>query len=218
MVGPAFVEECGWTVVVPAKTLVHAKSRLGGPFTRWRAELALAMLLDTVAAVLATAGVDEVRVVTADDRVGDAARAAGASVHRVRQDSGINETVRESRRSMPRSRRMAVLAGDLPALRSSDLAEALAGADGHPRAFVTDLPAEGTTLLMARTAGLLSPAFGPGSAARHRDLGYRSLSAGDSLRCDVDSADDLTAAIALGVGRRTAAVLDRAGLLPAAAV
>jgi 2-phospho-L-lactate guanylyltransferase len=214
MVGPAFVGTDGWTVVVPAKSLARAKSRLGGPLAEWREQLALAMLLDTVTAALGASGVHEVRVVTADDQVVAAVRDVGAAPHRVRSDSGINETVRESRASLPRSRRMAVLPGDLPALRSDDLADVLAAADNHPRAFVADAWGTGTTLLMARTAGMLSPAFGPGSADRHAAMGYHLIPASDSVRCDVDAPEDLLAAAALGLGPCTSIALDRAGLLP----
>ena len=52
----------------------------------------------------------------------------------------------------------------------------------------------------------LLPAFGPGSANRHRELGHRVLRGTERLRRDVDTAEDLDVAFRLGVGRHTAAL------------
>jgi 2-phospho-L-lactate guanylyltransferase len=52
----------------------------------------------------------------------------------------------------------------------------------------------------------LEPRFGPGSAARH-GAGAAALIGGAGLRQDVDTSDDVRAALLLGVGPRTLAVL-----------
>ncbi|MGW3142923.1 2-phospho-L-lactate guanylyltransferase, partial [Streptomyces sp. NPDC001139] len=100
---------------------------------------------------------------------------------------------------------------DLPALRPLELCRVLDAAAEFPRAFLADAAAIGTTLLAASAAEELRPAFGPDSRARHRASGAveLALTEVDSVRQDVDTGDDLRAALALGVGRRTAAVAAR---------
>jgi len=98
------------------------------------------------------------------------------------------------------------LVGDLPALRSEELAEALALAAAHLRAYVPDAESTGTTLLTAVADQPLLPTFGAGSAARH-GASAATLAAGAGLRADVDTAADLQAVLALGVGPATRAAL-----------
>src|SRR5450756_2806828 len=69
-----------WTVLLPVKVLVRAKSRLAvlaGP-RRW--ELALAMASDTVAAVIDCPEVARVIVVTSDPVAGEQLAALGAVI------------------------------------------------------------------------------------------------------------------------------------------
>ena len=55
----------------------------------------------------------------------------------------------------------------------------------------------------------LATAFGVGSAARHRGMGYRLLAdAPPRARHDVDTVDDLVSGVALGLGGHTSAVID----------
>ena len=99
---------------------------------------------------------------------------------------------------------MAALQSDLPALRSEELAAALAELDGR-RAFCADRQGTGTTLLIAVAGGPLDPRFGVGSAAAHRASGAVPIcGALPTLRCDVDTAEDLAVARALGLGPHTA--------------
>jgi 2-phospho-L-lactate guanylyltransferase len=74
---------------------------------------------------------------------------------------------------------------------------------------VADAAGTGTTLLTALGVGL-DPHFGAGSARAHQQAGAVPL-AGDwpGLTRDVDTAEDLRAALALGVGPRTAALAGR---------
>jgi 2-phospho-L-lactate guanylyltransferase len=100
------------------------------------------------------------------------------------------------------------LQADLPALRSGELAAALAVADGR-RAFVADRHGTGTTLLLSAPGEPLRPRFGPGSAHAHAGSGAVPLvPVGASLRCDVDTAADLDHARALGLGGHTTALLE----------
>jgi 2-phospho-L-lactate/phosphoenolpyruvate guanylyltransferase len=83
-----------------------------------------------------------------------------------------------------------------------------AAQDPGGRAFVADAAGTGTVLLAALHGRPLQPRFGPGSAAAHAAGGAVRLD-GDwpGLRRDVDTALDLAAARALGVGRHTRELL-----------
>ena len=228
---PAFptpAAPCAWTVILPVKPLVRAKTRLAAAVDgTHRARLALAFAQDAVAAALRCAVVDEVIVVTADPRAAEALSALGARVlaephqappPRVSADGdapdrgperGLNaavahagETVRRERPGRP----LAVLSADLPALHPEELGRALTAAARHPRAFLADADGLGTTLLTAGPGAALGPAFGGASRARHAASGAVELAPGGvaSVRRDVDTPADLRAALRLGVGPFTA--------------
>jgi len=198
-----------WVVVVPVKRLIHAKSRLGAG-TR-RRELALAFLRDTVAAALACDTVGAVGVVTGDPDVATTLAGDGAIPIDDAPEAGINPALRHAASLLAESHRgfaVAALAGDLPALRTGELADALAEASGHRRAFVCDTSGTGTTLVTAGPGSTLDPRFGPRSRAAHRASGAVELDGGwPSLRRDVDTVVDLADARRLGVGEATANVL-----------
>ncbi|GGW75599.1 2-phospho-L-lactate guanylyltransferase [Streptomyces lucensis JCM 4490] len=206
-----------WTLVIPLKPLTRAKSRLADTAADGvRPGLALAFAQDTVAAALACAAVADVAVVT-DDRL--AARELGALGARIVPDTpadGLNAALAHGagvvRRLRPRVP-VAALNADLPALRPGELERVLVAAGEFPRAFLADAVGVGTTMLAVAGEGELRPAFGVGSRSRHRASGAAELGlAGvDSVRQDVDTGEDLRAALALGVGSYTAAV--SAGLL-----
>jgi 2-phospho-L-lactate guanylyltransferase len=75
------------------------------------------------------------------------------------------------------------------------------------RGFVPDHDASGTTLLAASAGLALAPSYGVGSQASHAGSGAVELPAGPGLRLDVDTPADLEAALRLGVGPATAAVV-----------
>ena len=96
-----------------------------------------------------------------------------------------------------------VLQGDLPALQTQELTEAIAAARHHERSFVADRPGTGTAALCAFGAAL-DPRFGPDSCAQHRRSGAIELTgAWPGLRCDIDTPDDLAVARRLGMGPAT---------------
>jgi 2-phospho-L-lactate/phosphoenolpyruvate guanylyltransferase len=196
-----------WSVVVPAKRLAVAKTRLrpltadvGEPSAH--ADLVLALLADTVAAALACPVVDTVLVVTDDPAATAEVTRLGARTVRDEPDSGLNPALEHGARSTGDTA-VAALSSDLPALRPEELAAALTAAERAPRCFVADAHGTGTTLLTA-VGTALRPAFGPGSAAAHRGGGAVELS-GDwpGLVRDVDTEADLRAALRLGTGPRT---------------
>ncbi|MFB9463010.1 2-phospho-L-lactate guanylyltransferase [Streptomyces cinereospinus] len=200
-----------WTLVIPVKSLARAKSRLADAAgDGLRPGLALAFAQDTVAAALASPAVRDVAVVTDDALAGRELAALGARVVADEPGDGLNAALAHGAAAV-RARRpacpVAALNADLPALRPAELARVLDAAAEFPRAFLPDAAAIGTTLLAAAPGQELSPAFGTDSRARHRSAGAAELRLAevDSVRQDVDTADDLRAALALGVGPRTAA-------------
>jgi 2-phospho-L-lactate guanylyltransferase len=204
-----------WVVVVPAKPLATAKSRLADAAGSLRPELALAMLLDTVEAALQAEGVVAVLVVTDDELIAASVSQIGAAVVPDVPGEGLNAAFRhgiEVATAQYRGSGVVLLTGDLPALRASELEAALAAAASSPgMVVVADGAGVGTTMLASRSPAQLQPAFGVGSFARHRALDARALELDglDGLRCDVDDGAALQTAIKLGLGTRTAAVVDR---------
>jgi 2-phospho-L-lactate guanylyltransferase len=208
-----------WTAVIPVKRLDAAKSRLRGAVPdAFHPALALAMVRDTVAAVLACPVVGGLLVVTDDPAVGEAVTALGASVVPDEPQDGLNAAMRFGADvSIGLGRRRAVLAGDLPALRPEELGSALLGSaagEAHERSFVPDADGRGTVLLSAPAGVALRPQFGPGSAAAHAASGARALGGvWPGLRHDVDTAADLATVLALGAGPHTCALLRDLGLI-----
>jgi 2-phospho-L-lactate guanylyltransferase len=204
-----------WTLILPVKGGPLAKSRLGG-----RPELATAIALDCLDAVLACPVVGRVLVVTSDPPIRAAARAVGAHVvPEAQPGAGLVPAIVSGVRvaALVCAGPTAVLLADLPALRPEDLAAALAAVEARlhddtaSMAAVPDAQGTGTVLLAARTPADLDPAFGPDSLGEHVRRGAEALDLDlPGLRRDVDTPADLEAALALGVGPRTAtAVRDR---------
>ncbi len=196
---------------MPLKHPSTGKSRLRGAVAAQRhAELVLALACDTLAAVTSAAGIRRVLVVTSDPAA--LSELAGLGVELVTEPAGggLNEALRhgaELVRADTPSGVVGALQADLPALRAVDLAQALSDAAGR-RAVVVDRQGTGTTLLLSAPGEPLDPQFGPGSAALHQASGAIPLTRElPSLRSDVDTEDDLRHAAALGLGKRTAALL-----------
>lgn len=204
-----------WTLVVPLKPLPRAKTRLAAHVPApLRERLALAFAQDTVAAALACPEVLDVVVVTDDAEAAAALRALGAGVVADRPGQGLNAALSygadQARRVRPHAP-VAALNADLPALRVTELSQVLKSAGNYPRSFLGDAAETGTTFLAAAPGAELRPLFGGRSRFRHRASGARELGLPDvpSARQDVDTADDLRSALALGVGPFTRRVTAR---------
>ncbi|MGW1029662.1 2-phospho-L-lactate guanylyltransferase [Streptomyces sp. NPDC002577] len=204
-----------WTLVIPLKPLALAKSRLSGAAGEGlRPSLALAFAQDTVAAAVTSPAVLDVVVVTDDGLAGQELAELGARIVPDAPGAGLNAALAHGAAAARAARAcapVAALNADLPALRSTELTRVLAAAALFPRAFLPDAAGIGTTLLSALPGTELHPAFGGESRARHAASGAVELGLGgvDSVRRDVDTGDDLRAALALGVGPRTAAAAAR---------
>jgi 2-phospho-L-lactate guanylyltransferase len=244
MESPAF----SWTVLLPVKVLARAKSRLAVLAGSRRGDLALALAMDTVSAVVNCPDAARVIVITSDPVAGPRLGALGAHIVPditanltadldgpggaadldvlAGLDSGsqaaLNAALRhgaaEAARRWPGTG-LAALTADLPSLRPAELSTALhaaavttstgttASITGRA-AFVPDAAGFGTTLYAVAPGGDFRPEFGGMSRARHAASGAIELALDGvpGLRRDVDTEQDLRTAIALGTGRRTAAL------------
>jgi len=206
----------GLGLVVAVKRLDAAKTRLAPMFSPdqqgIRAELVLCMLIDTLTAAAAVSAVRSITVVTPDQTAADAARTLGAHVLIDTTPDGhpdpLNTALRAAEASIRGLHRgVGVLQGDLPALQPRELARALAAARTHRRSFVSDRHGSGTAALFAFGTAL-DPRFGADSTRRHEDSGAVGLTGEwPGLRCDIDTPDDLSAALELGVGTATKRVV-----------
>ena len=209
-------EPSGWSLVIPLKPLARAKSRLAAAADhRLRPSLALAFAQDTVAAALAARAVRDVVVVTDDARAARELAPLGARVVRDEPGAGLNAALAHGARAARALRPAAAVAAlnaDLPALRPEELTRVLDYARAFPRAFLPDAAEIGTTLLCATPGTPLAPEFGGASRARHTASGAVEIPLLDvaSVRQDVDTPQDLSAAFALGVGPYTAAATEGA--------
>lgn len=200
-----------WTLLLPVKPPAFGKSRLAPMPLDRREALATAFALDAIAVARATPSVGQVLVVTDDFRFAARAREAGCAVVPDGVTGDLNGTLVQAAHEASRRRpecRLAALCADVPALKVADLSSALATVGGDGSAFVRDAAGTGTSLYAASSLERFTPCFGPDSARRHLESGAVEL-LGDlpSLRQDVDSPEDLSAAMGLGVGPHTAQAL-----------
>lgn len=202
-------------VVVPVKGGALAKSRLGLSSLD-RPALADAFARDTVDAVRAGLPDALVVVVSTDPGVRAWAEAAGCLAV-PDQGSGLDAAVATgvAAATVDGPRRVAVLLGDHPALSPTEIAVALERVAAHLPAVVADAEGVGTALLVADVGqgGAMPTRFGAGSARAHVGLGYTLVRiAAPGLRTDVDDADSLADAVAVGLGAHTRRALARATL------
>jgi 2-phospho-L-lactate/phosphoenolpyruvate guanylyltransferase len=196
-------------LIVAVKRLAAAKTRLAPIFSApTRENVVLAMLVDTLTAASKVGSVGRITVVTPDDVAAAAAAELGAEVLADPTPTGhpdpLNNAIAAAERVVSESvPNIVVLQGDLPALQTQELVEAIAAARRYERSFVADRLGTGTAALCAFGAPL-DPRFGPDSSAQHRHSGAIELTgAWPGLRCDIDTPEDLTVARRLGMGPAT---------------
>ena len=185
-------------VVVPVKRLATAKSRLASLGDDVRRELVGAFVTDEVALASWLTGLGVVAIPDArSDDLNETLVQGAAEL--LRRDPGL---------------RPAAVCADLPALRPEELSEVLATVEPERAAFVADAAGVGTTLYTAPDLETFEPRFGSRSREAHLAGGAVELdtTAAPSLARDVDTPDDLRAALELGVGNRTSFVLTTVGL------
>jgi len=185
--------------VLPVKSFGRAKQRLDAAVQQpARAGLAAAMVGDVLAALGRVEALDDVIVVTAEPRAAAAAGAAGAHVVHDPAETGQSDAAALGvAAAVARGAARALLVpGDCPSLDPGEVAALLTG-DGSV-VIVPDRHGTGTNALLLTPPEVMSPAFGPGSFARHT---ARAAAAGASVRIahapslalDVDTPGDLAA-------------------------
>jgi 2-phospho-L-lactate/phosphoenolpyruvate guanylyltransferase len=207
-------------LIVAVKRLAAAKTRLAPMFSApARENIVLGMLVDTLSAAARVGSVGLITVVTPDEAAAAAAIEVGAEVLADPTPDGhpdpLNNAIAAAERVVSESfSNIVVLQGDLPALQTRELAEAIAEARRHHRSFVADRLGTGTAALCAFGAALGSR-FGLNSSALHRNSGATELTGEwPGLRCDIDTPEDLGIARGLGMGPATTRAI--AGLEPQA--
>jgi 2-phospho-L-lactate guanylyltransferase len=204
----------GVVVIIPAKPLARAKTRLRTSSAIDSRACALAFLLDTIHAATRALSVRAVMVVSDDPTIRRRAAELGCHLADQGPAPGLNAAIRNGAAHAARTLGpgpCAALVADLPALRPAELDEALAEACAGPgSAFVRDAAGHGTTLLVAGAAELLRPSFGTSSAHEHESSGALPLRAAvPTLRHDVDTPADLDTAARLGLGPSSRAIYQR---------
>jgi 2-phospho-L-lactate guanylyltransferase len=200
--------------VIALKPIEHAKSRLDIP-DPLRRRLAWTMALDTLSALCRA--LPHVLVVSDQPALEARLRRAGLALEVISESGhvGMNSALTRGALTLRAQGYTSVLAsvGDLPALRPESVARILAASRSHQRSFVTDASGIGTTMLVAHEIEL-APQFQGRSAASHHASGAMSLheeaigSPVADARRDVDTEADLAAAVGLGVGPATSALID----------
>jgi 2-phospho-L-lactate guanylyltransferase len=188
-------------IVVPFRG-PDAKRRLRPMGDRERAELALAMLADVLAACLA---VGPTSLVTADEAAVELAEELGATPVED-PGAGQGEAVAAGLGSGP----TLVVNADLPCATPADLRRLASAAPPGGIALVE--AEDGTTNALALSSpDLFAPVYGPGSARRFRELAAETVSVAlPNLARDVDTLGDLER-VQRTAGPRTQAAL--AGLV-----
>jgi 2-phospho-L-lactate guanylyltransferase len=216
----ATMSQSRFTIVIAVKSPERGKSRMSDLPRRHRVALAHAFATDVVSVAIGAAGPGGVLVVTDDDGIAKLAGDLHAVAVAEPRAAGLNPALLQGRDAALRLRpgsAIVALQGDLPAIKLEELSSAIEEAETRPTAsFVPDATGDGTALLHWPDAVTFRPMFGEHSAQRHRDDGDVDLTAdflkpGErwaGLRRDVDTTADLRAAIALGVGPATRAVVD----------
>jgi 2-phospho-L-lactate/phosphoenolpyruvate guanylyltransferase len=199
-----------WVAVVPVKDPNRAKSRLGPELETWRTDLAAAFATDTLSALLAASRVDVVVVVGGQRLPADLLE--HDRVRTLPDPGDLNAAAAEgiawAQRRHPDSA-VLVLAGDLPAATGEAIDRLLGTRPAGPLHVIPDIERTGSTGLLIGQGVDVTPAFGGGSLSRHQAVGAQTveLPGIERLRRDVDTADQLAAAVGLGVGERTRQVL-----------
>lgn len=208
------------TAVLPVKRFAAAKQRLAaGIGGERREELAAAMLADVLDAVAGSRSVERTIVVSGEPGVAETAAAAGAELLSDPSDAGHSEAALAgiARAGQLGAECVVLIPGDCPLLSPRELDRLLTG---HPAGFVTIVPdrhGTGTNALVLAPPTAISPAFGEGSCARHREAARRAglpyeVEEVPGLALDLDTPADVVA-LTLELERdrsrapRTAAVL-----------
>jgi 2-phospho-L-lactate guanylyltransferase len=183
--------------IVPVGALDAAKSRLGAVLdAEERRDLAVRMLVRTLAASLATPGIYESLVISPDHDALTMAAAAGARTLRQRTQ-GLNAGLAEARDDAVAggATGVLVLPIDLPLVTVAALQAVIDAGPAPIVALVPDRHGRGSNALLLRPPDAIPFAFGGDSrdahAAAARAAGVPFVEIESPLSVDLDTADDL---------------------------
>ncbi len=194
--------------VIPVRGLPAGKTRLTALLTvQQRNRLVRAMLEDVVTAVGNAASVQRVTILSRDAAAArEAERLDAGFLPQPAGVRGLNSAIRHAQKERGDGVALLVVPADLPLIRPDDVDAFLApvaAAGSGEGAAVLIAPAHngGTNGLFLRPAGVIAPAFGRGSAARHTRAARAAgvavetpLSPGDIAErwaLDIDTPEDL---------------------------
>jgi 2-phospho-L-lactate guanylyltransferase len=187
------------TALVPLKALAAAKTRLAPALTpAARRDLAARLAASVCDACVACPAIDAVVLLAGDDDA--AAVATGRSVTVWRPPAcGLSAALAEADAAYADAGATLVLAADLAGVRAAELTGLITAGARGPAVVLAPTADGGTGALLRRPAGVIAPAYGPGSAAAHRAA---AAAAGARLVCwwspwlghDVDEPADLAIA------------------------
>ncbi|MCH9677143.1 MAG: 2-phospho-L-lactate guanylyltransferase [Actinomycetia bacterium] len=198
-----------WHALVPAKVLHHSKTRLG------REGLAAAFLADTVSALIESAQVSHVTVITQDLQLATLVSELGAAVIAEPEPADLLGALRVGIESVSNSHGILVALGDLPCLKPTDIDSFLFQAMNYDSSFACDTEGTGSTMWARLPGSPATPHFGTRSRAAHRENGCIELSCSPALHRDVDTETDLWDALRIGVGPATTRALAAQALISA---
>lgn len=201
------VQRSDWCAVVPLSPAEHAKSRLS-PLGDMRAALASAFAADVMAALNSARTIARV-IVVSDGSIPLPQESAHDHVDSGAADLNDSIAAGESHARRAGFERIVVVMADLPCVRAGDIDDLLTRARSVPRGFVRDHRGSGTTVLTTTGPGLV-PRFGRDSAVEHRNEGAVEFEVTLRMRFDVDDPEDVTIAMAYGLGPATTDALSGA--------
>lgn len=159
------------TLLIAAKELAFAKTRLGSLPQRQRELLAAAMFRDVLAAALNFKEAGCVAVVTSDRALLDEARGCGAMAIDERYPRGLNAAVALATRELiaAGATSLCTLLSDTPLVTDADIRQVFAAAAAVPGVIlVPSRDARGTNIILRRPPDVIPTRFGQRSLALHR--------------------------------------------------
>jgi 2-phospho-L-lactate guanylyltransferase len=206
------------------KRFAAAKQRLAaGLDDERRRELVAAMLSDVLEAIGKARSIERIVVVSDDPGAAGPAADAGAELIPDTPDAGHSEATLAgiAHAVTAGAECVALLPGDCPLLEPRELDRVVTASPSRYVTIVPDRHGTGTNALLLSPPDAITPAFGPGSCARHADRGRRAghlveIEPLESLGLDLDTPADLAALTATlerqpGRAPATAAELERSG-------
>ena len=193
--------EVTWHALVPAKGLHNSKSRLG------RNDLAGPFLADTVAALIGSAHVAHLTVITANMEVASLVEDLGGAVIMEESSTGLLNALDLGLKNVSAGNGVVIALGDLPCLRTRDVDLFLEQAAHHDSSFTCDSEGTGSTMWARLPGSNARPRFGVRSRADHRLHGAVEIQCSAAAHRDVDTSTDLWDAVRIGVGPHTSLAL-----------